>query len=196
MNISESMPEPELSNENPNLEVDPTFAALLGMLDGSSGTSDPLALLKTQLETQAQTNPQAVLIMKFLERRQQQQLQNVLNEEENEHELSEAEYEEVEDKPLGDFLISQQIMDQTHSELESLRVRNDTLALALGACYLCFGEDLSCENCHGSGAPGSSPPQVEAFRKYILPAVRRAQAIENKQKGLDPTFNGGIASTG
>lgn len=58
-------------------------------------------------------------------------------------------------------------------EVDELRRRNDALAAALGACYLCWGEDHTCPNCGGRGSPGSIRPHRQEFATYVLPAVRR-----------------------
>ncbi len=68
------------------------------------------------------------------------------------------------------------VLTSLYAEIETLRVRNDTLAAALGACYLCFGEDPACPECHGNGEPGSLIPDAAAFRQYIVPALRRARS--------------------
>jgi hypothetical protein len=75
------------------------------------------------------------------------------------------------------------VMDSMYAELETLRARNDTLAEALGACYLCFGEDLTCPECNGNGVPGSLLPNESAFRKYVAPAVNRVRAAKTKTSG-------------
>ena len=78
-----------------------------------------------------------------------------------------------------------------HGELQILRVRNDTLAAALGACHICFGSDPSCEECEGRGIPGSLDPDPDAYREFVAPAVRRAQRRKSErehraQRYLDP----------
>lgn len=62
-----------------------------------------------------------------------------------------------------------------YAELEDLRARNDALAAALGACYLCWGEDVQCPVCHGHGQPGARAPDAGLFAEYVAPAVRRTQ---------------------
>lgn len=72
-----------------------------------------------------------------------------------------------------------QVLKSLYAETETLRARNDALAAALGACYLCFGEDPVCPECGGNGVPGSLPPDVAAFRQYVLPAVRRIRTAQH-----------------
>ncbi|HLH28557.1 MAG TPA: hypothetical protein VKW77_06550 [Acidimicrobiales bacterium] len=67
-----------------------------------------------------------------------------------------------------------QMMEAMSAELESLRERNDALAAALGACYLCWGDDPGCRVCHGQGCPGSLRPDRPLFLHYVAPALRRA----------------------
>jgi hypothetical protein len=59
-----------------------------------------------------------------------------------------------------------------YAELEALRARNDELAAAVGACY-CWGDDIDCPDCGGTGKPGSAPPEQALFEQYIRPACRR-----------------------
>lgn len=73
-------------------------------------------------------------------------------------------------------------MNRLYAELEALRTRNDALAAAVGACYLCFGDDPLCEECGGRGVPGSLAPEPAAFRKYVHPALHRAQAAESGRR--------------
>lgn len=62
-----------------------------------------------------------------------------------------------------------------YAELEELRERNDLLAEALGACHLCWGEDIDCEICRGEGYPGFFKPDANMFRQYVTPATQRLQ---------------------
>lgn len=67
-------------------------------------------------------------------------------------------------------------------ELEELREWNEALAAALGACTRCWGEDPSCPSCQGSGSPGANVPNRPLFTAFVVPAVRRAQAAQIKEK--------------
>jgi hypothetical protein len=84
----------------------------------------------------------------------------------------------------------QEVMNSLYAELETLRTRNDTLAVALGACYLCFGEDLTCAECNGHGRPGSLVPDMAAFRKYVAPAVNRVRATQTRGSAGTSPFTG------
>jgi hypothetical protein len=82
--------------------------------------------------------------------------------------------------------MAQQI-DEMSEALDVLQARNDDLADALGACYLCWGEDPRCPECAGKGAPGSLLPEPRAYREWILPAVRTQQTF--KQRHLERKAN-------
>lgn len=81
-----------------------------------------------------------------------------------------------------------QKVDVMYSELEQLRERNDSLAAALGACYLCWGTDPLCEVCGGAGRTGAFEPDREMFVELVIPAVRRLRRNSsgvNKKKVPD-----------
>lgn len=77
------------------------------------------------------------------------------------------------------------LTDALYAELEALRTRNDTLAAALGACYLCFGEDPTCSECRGNGRPGALPPAPKPYRRYVAPAVARVREIRSWTPGRE-----------
>jgi hypothetical protein len=58
------------------------------------------------------------------------------------------------------------------AEIKELRNRCDDLALALGACALCWGKDPECRACRGRGRPGFAVPDGKLFVEFVLPAVR------------------------
>ena len=76
------------------------------------------------------------------------------------------------------------VLKTMYAELETLRTRNDSLAAALGACYLCFGEDIACPECGGQGGPGSLLPDPAAFRQYVAPAVNRVREAQQRKPGV------------
>ena len=65
-------------------------------------------------------------------------------------------------------------------EVEHLREVNDNLAAALGACYLCWGDDPDCAICRGRGVPGAGPPDPELFAHYVSPVIRRRRPALGK----------------
>lgn len=160
------MPEPEQQTAS-----NPAIGALLGALS-SGGPVDALGVLRSQMQSQLPNDPQTALLLQLLDRRQPTEAaapetDAVVDEEFNSAEKRQA-LSELKEK-----------VDALYTEVEDLRKRNDTLALALGACYLCFGEDLLCEECHGRGLSGSRAPEPDKFRKYVLPAYRRAKYLES-----------------
>ena len=54
--------------------------------------------------------------------------------------------------------------------------RLEDLAAALGACPACFGDDLLCDTCHGTGRPGARAPEAAEFARYVMPAVERVRS--------------------
>ena len=72
------------------------------------------------------------------------------------------------------------------AELDELHARNDTLAAALGACPLCWGDDPACSDCRGRGSPGARRPHGRLFDLLVRPAVRRLRA-ERRPPAPRPT---------
>jgi hypothetical protein len=76
-------------------------------------------------------------------------------------------------------------MNTVLTELELLRQRNDTLAAAVGACCLCWGQNIDCRSCRGRGGPGFCIPDESLFEEFVLPAIRTLRA----QKAKNPSFS-------
>ncbi|NJL22473.1 MAG: hypothetical protein HC895_19335 [Leptolyngbyaceae cyanobacterium SM1_3_5] len=85
------------------------------------------------------------------------------------------------DRLRARFEIMQQQIEDMQWQIEEMEDQNEALAAALGACYLCWGEDSECPECQGKGKPGSILPDRSLFRKWILPAVRTAQAAAQQR---------------
>ena len=77
-------------------------------------------------------------------------------------------------------------------ELDQLRERNDALARALGACYLCWGGDPECAVCRGRGSPGHVLPHAVLFRQLVVPALARHRA---ETRSAAPVFRGDAVET-
>jgi hypothetical protein len=77
-------------------------------------------------------------------------------------------------EPRNDLRLRREVRG-LRQELERLREVNDTLAAALGACPLCWGEDAGCRICHGRGGPGSRRPDRALFTRFVAPAARRLE---------------------
>jgi hypothetical protein len=158
----------------------PDPAALMGALGG-----DPMSLLLSQL---GNSNPQAAMMLRVMEERQRARAAEEAEEQQEAAAEAAAERER-------DFNELRTTVERACAELDVLRERNALLADALGACALCFGADPLCQQCQGLGRPGGRPPDPAGFRNFILPAVRRARAIDARRLQLHPsTEKGRIAS--
>jgi hypothetical protein len=142
------------------LASNPTLA-MLGALQ--SGGSDPGKALFGALAGQA-GGPNVDLLMKLFGNdeasleRQREELREEIRAEQAEAIAA-----------LGDT--AKRLFD----EREQARARVESLAAALGACPVCFGENVVCETCHGAGVPGGRAPDRVEFNRYIVPAVTRVR---------------------
>lgn len=71
-------------------------------------------------------------------------------------------------------------------DLRAAQTTGDTLAAALGACYLCWGEYPRCEHCGGAGRPGWCEPDAELYAEYVAPAVARFHPISLSTGPAEP----------
>lgn len=165
-------------------EPDQQTNPALGVLDALSkgGQVDALGLLRSQMQSQLPDDPQTALLMRLLEHRQQLESERQAEAAAAENDAASEQEGDASEKQQA-FSELKEKVDALYAEVDALRKRNDTLAFALGACYLCFGEDPLCEECQGRGVPGSRAPEPDKFRKYILPAYRRAKHIESTRSG-------------
>ena len=69
--------------------------------------------------------------------------------------------------------VAAEVLEQLWAEVEDLRLRNRTVAAALGACARCWGEDTGCRVCGGRGRPGGRTPDAVLYSELVEPAVRR-----------------------
>lgn len=186
MSQSDSAPDAPLGDTS-GLGSNPAFETLRAAMD-QSGTIDPIALLQTQLAGQGAVDPRTALLLQFLQqRRTAAPAASPAGEAATEAQESRHEERARREHANGAREIRETMRD-LYAEVEALRRRNDELAAAVGACFLCFGEDLKCEECGGLGAPGARAPEPAAYRKFVLPAVRRAQQSVNRKYG-DPVSN-------
>jgi hypothetical protein len=65
------------------------------------------------------------------------------------------------------------ITEASIAELDELRLMNDRLAAALGACYLCWGKRADCPNCEGRGSSGWVASDKASFAELVRPALIR-----------------------
>jgi hypothetical protein len=160
--------------------VNPALQALLtgttttetADVQGIAGALPSAQELLSQLES---TNPTLGLVARYLTARQAAASEEATEAgSEMEHE-----YEEHadEDQRLAQMIqrLEQQV-SKLCAEREHLRAHNDACAAALGACYLCWGEDTHCPVCHGAGRPGYALPDRQLLSQLVAPAWRRLQA--------------------
>lgn len=151
------------------------------MLLESYATGSPAGGGVEQLLAQmGETDPRVSLVTKYLASRREAE-----EAEAEEAEAAQAEAAAAEAEKQAAVRSLQRMARSMYAELEELRGRNDMLAAALGACYLCWGENVACEICGGAGVPGSAPPDPGLFREVVLPAVGRMQR-RRKQAGARP----------
>jgi hypothetical protein len=86
-------------------------------------------------------------------------------------------------KELEEF---RRLNESLRAEMKLMRERNDLFAAAVGACCLCWGQDLSCRSCRGRGGPGFCIPDENLFDEYIVPAIHTLRAQKGKVRSLAP----------
>lgn len=162
---------------NGNGPTNPMMEVLTHMLTGK-GERDGLAVLRACKEGQGTTNPALAHIIQLLEQQQhtRQDFHNGLDLRVEDSRASDSDEPQVE-APLDENEFTEQIQQIT-AAFDALQSRTRMLAAALGACEQCFGEDLLCESCSGCGIPGWAMPHPASFRKYVLPALTKARAVE------------------
>ena len=150
------------------------YHALLESLTSTSGGPGVETTVQGLLAQLDHTDPRVKLVTQYLSRRQA--------------EASEAEAEDDEprrppqankaagDDPARAIRRLQQRVEGLTLAVQELDARNDSLAAALGACYLCWGEDSDCEICAGAGRPGYQAPDREMFKRWVAPALHRLRA--------------------
>jgi hypothetical protein len=77
-------------------------------------------------------------------------------------------------------------VESMFAELKVLRERTESLAAALGACCVCWGQDSECRFCHGRGAPGYAMPDESLLAELVLPAVRILQVHRARSGAFSP----------
>jgi hypothetical protein len=150
--------------------------ALLSALSGG-GALDPMALLQAQLDNQS--DPRMAMLLRLIQQRREAAASEQSAEDAIETEAEAAREDQAQRESAAQARQVRDTMQKLYAEVESLRSRNDKLAAALGACFLCFGGDPLCEECGGRGIPGSRAPEPAAYRQYVLPALRRVQRIQS-----------------
>ncbi len=178
--------------------IDPALQTLLSGMDASAsvGALPSVQELLSQLES---TNPTVGLIAKYLAARQVSESENSSEEEAIEVEGEAVYAAEVQSVAVEQFEQLARVVQRLGKHVQKLRVEldhlrevNDVLAAALGACYLCWGNDAGCPVCHGIGTPGTTMPDKQLFAQFVVPALRvlQQQKEVNRNKSTDRQSNG------
>jgi hypothetical protein len=144
-----------------------------GAIDPS--TCDPNAMLARM----GQENPTVAAIMQMMEARKAAAAREPVVIEGAVVDVTAAELAEISAQ-----------LEAAQAEVRILRGRCDTVAAALGACGLCWGQDVSCRACRGHGAPGRSIPDEELFREFVVPAVRLMHASRQRSNNVASRADG------
>lgn len=91
--------------------------------------------------------------------------------------------EVVADEPLEMRHDVSLLLAEADRQIGSLQALVSTVADALGACPSCLGTDDACTTCDGSGAPGHSRPNRQAFEFFVLPVISRLKRPRRKAAG-------------
>lgn len=146
-----------------------TLAARAG---GGGGINVQELLLSRLGDLGDEDDPTVGLIARYLVQSQTEQDEEAPSDDEDEEDSPEVDEARAEERARV-FGQLRRTMEEMYEELEALRERNETLAAALGACHLCWGEDFGCEVCGGTGGPGSSMPDGPLLARLVVPAARR-----------------------
>ena len=161
---------------------------LMEALAGGQGMS--AATTQALLSQLGEDDPTVSLLARYLTQRQSAEHEDeTSSDEEEKTELAScsAELESARVRSTETALAVRRLrekVEEVYEELEVLRERNDLLAAALGACYLCWGEDSQCYVCAGEGRPGLGSPDRELFTRFVAPAVHSFQ----RRRGAERPF--------
>lgn len=149
----------------------------LALLDAiRSNTADPGRTLLGALAGQGDSGTGADWLMKLMAGQNEAETDRIREELREEVRAEQADaIEELSDTARRLF-----------AEREEVRRRVEELAAALGACPVCFGDDLLCPTCHGAGEPGARAPDPVAFRRFVVPALDRARAVMRRTAARRP----------
>jgi len=165
----------ETPNIQPNPVANPVLQAILSAIDPNLG-SGTLPSIQDLISQLGSSDPTLGLIARYLISQQES-----VKDEDTGTVGPELEEEQHLTRKGSEQLVQiverlERRIKKLHGELEQLRERSDTLALALGACYLCWGDNSDCPVCGGTGRPGSIPPDRRVFSRLIVPAIHALQA--------------------
>jgi hypothetical protein len=88
-------------------------------------------------------------------------------------------HESTEPDPVPDQALERAIrtINKLRADLAAANKMATQVAQVIGACPACWGLDLLCRQCHGSGTPGSRMPDVDALFDWLGPAISRAGLV-------------------
>jgi len=149
-------------------------------------SSDPNSRLNIEelLAQQAQTNPMAAMFAKHMAEQKAiaaaRENLPVIDVEASEVDAEVEEIQEQDENSSVELSELRQYMKGMFAEIKLLRERNDALAAAVGACCLCWGQNLECRSCRGRGGPGFCMPDESLFEEFVLPAIQTLRAQKAK----------------
>lgn len=133
---------------------------------------DPAAVAQRMIAEASATNPQLALLAQLFNRSPSPEIANDRSDEIEELTARLAEAQATIDalKHKG------RRMMETH---QACLDRLGELAAALGACGLCWGEDVACPSCRGRGRPGMVRPDMQLRARLLAPtaSVERAPTL-------------------
>jgi hypothetical protein len=159
---------------------------LNGLANGDPDQMTPMPGPQQLLEQLGAENPKLAMLMRLMANRRQAEVQEEAEVEDAiDTEMEDALESSRGDEPQANDRVHHEIdslLHRLYAELDELRTRNDNLAAALGACYLCWGENVNCPECHGHGRPGSTQPDRDSFVEWVVPVLRRLRSGATRRK--------------
>lgn len=159
-------------------------------------SSDPNSRLNIEelLAQQAQTNPMVAMFAKHMAEQKAiaaaRENLPVIDLEASEVDAEVEEIQEQDENSAAELSELRQYVKGMFAEIKLLRERNDSLAAAVGACCLCWGQNLECRSCRGRGGPGFCMPDESLFEEFVLPAIQTLRAQKAKIKNASPQVRG------
>ncbi len=156
-----------------------------GVLAGLAGTDPALGLLSQMVARREQTLEQDL----EAQEREAERLEALSRAAEEARRLEERRHLEEERRQATRRARLERLrlrLEELESELAGCHARLDDLALALGACPNCWGEDAGCRLCRGRGAPGFLRPEEAAFRRLVAPALNAASPLPEPRAFAGP----------
>jgi hypothetical protein len=158
--------------------------------------SNPSSALDIQelLAQQASTNPMAAMLAKHLAEQKANASSSPVIDVEASEEAPLSKDQEAAIQTSAELSELRQNVKDMCAELKLLRNRNDELAAAVGACCLCWGQNLECRSCRGRGGPGFCMPDETLFEEFVLPAVQTLRAQKTKVRNSSSTMQSQTAA--